>query len=829
MSPVTFATLDRITHADLPRAGGKAFNCARLRQAGFPVPDALLVSAMAADEDVAGVAGQPWFDGLPEGTTFAVRSSGIAEDSAGQSFAGIHETRLHVPRARVAEAVAGCRQSAASDQALAYRRAQHLPVDSVRIGVLVQRMVPALTSGVAFTVHPVSGADEVVINSAWGLGEALVSGQVDPDEFTVRKRDLALTSTRLGSKGGEATAVPSLSPGQIAELADMLVRIEQHYMAPQDVEWCHDGRQFWIVQSRPVTTRLTAGGPAGPAQHDDAIEWTRANLAEVFPDQISPQALSTYTDMLNRAERQYMGRLLAPESVLGPMFKAFHGRLYFNLTQLRHVCAIGGSPAADLLRSMGHSGQITPDDEIAKRPRLGDVLPCVPDLLRVGINNFRAGTIVSRHEERVRAVIERYAAIDAEASDDRALWAEVEAWQASAPDYAQVVLVLGSVMFHETALRKMCTRVGFSYERLAYTHLAAGQRSVSTKQAVDLVSLSDEARREPAASAYLAASPDDFQGFRHALAGTRFLERFDRFLDEYGHRGRYESDWALPRYREDPKPLLSAVRAHLQGPAVDDANAVARRQAQDAREAWSGFEARLSPWQRLTLLPRARSTLARLKRHYVWREQCRSDLTRVLAYLRAWHLSLAGRFVARGWLDRSDDYFMLHFEEVGSAIRDARRGHRLRAIAAGRRAEMDEAGPLRMPMLMREADLPRLLADARAPIPRDGGDVLTGLCVSPGCVEGPVVVMRDPGEFARMTRGAILVAPATDPSWTPLFTLAAGVVVEVGGMLSHASTIAREYGLPALANVRHATDVLADGEWVRLDATGGRVERVGKL
>jgi pyruvate,water dikinase len=127
-----------------------------------------------------------------------------------------------------------------------------------------------------------------------------------------------------------------------------------------------------------------------------------------------------------------------------------------------------------------------------------------------------------------------------------------------------------------------------------------------------------------------------------------------------------------------------------------------------------------------------------------------------------------------------------------------------------------------MPLLMRESELPLLLA-AR-PAADDTGD-LTGLCVSPGSVEAEVVVMRDPSEFAAMKRGAILVAPATDPSWTPLFTLASGVIVEVGGVLSHASTIAREYGLPALANVKHATRLLKTGDRVRLDASGGRVVR----
>ncbi len=239
-----------------------------------------------------------------------MRSSGIDEDGAGHSFAGIHETHLNVSRGELVEAVLVCRRSGRSEQAAAYRQTRHLERGSA-IGVFVQRMVPAATSGVAFTINPVTIANELVINAAPGLGEALVSGQVDPDEYVVRKHDRAILASRLGA----ANAIPVLSNGQITEIAAMLLGIEAHYAAPQDVEFCHDGRQFWIVQSRPITTTGAAPGtlapgtlapgtlapgtsapdtstqhPAPSTQHSD-IEWTRANLAEVLPEQVSPQAL----------------------------------------------------------------------------------------------------------------------------------------------------------------------------------------------------------------------------------------------------------------------------------------------------------------------------------------------------------------------------------------------------------------------------------------------------------------------------------------------------------------------------------------------------------
>jgi rifampicin phosphotransferase len=362
------------------------------------------------------------------------------------------------------------------------------------------------------------------------------------------------------------------------------------------------------------------------------------------------------------------------------------------------------------------------------------------------------------------------------------------------------------------------------YEELVYPQLAAGARSVSSQQAFDVVALANVARQEPRTRTYLLDSDGGFEDFRRELAGTAFLEQFEAFLGRYGHRGRYESDWAIPRLAENPSPVLFAIREQLHGPPHDPA-AVSARQAAEAAAAWRAFEARITGWQKPIVRWRVRSTLRQLKQQYLFREQVRFDLTRVVAALRRWHLTLADRFVERGWLEQRDDYFLLRLSEVGGAAIDPAGGPQLRAIAAQRSAHLAAERELEMPLFMRESQLPALL---RAGVAggADTSDELTGLCVSPGAVEGEVVVLRDPAEFAKMKRGAVLVATATDPAWTPLFTLASGIVVEVGGMLSHASTIAREYGLPALANVKNATKILRTGDRVRLDASAGRVKRL---
>jgi len=822
-----FVRLDEVQRGDVSRVGGKAFNCARLRQAKFAVPDGLVIPTDATDADVQALDADPWFATAVAGMRFAVRSSGVGEDGEDHSFAGVHETQLNVERDRLIEAVLACRRSAGSSQARAYREARHLGGDDVGIAVLVQHMVPAVTSGVAFTINPVNGADEFVVNAGRGLGEALVSGQIDPDEFRISKRDATVLSARAGSGSQDAGSFSTLSPSQLADLAGILTRIEQHYGAPQDVEWCHDGRQFWIVQSRPVTTAPSNLKSETLNLKSPDPEWTRANLAEVLPDQVSPQALAVYVELLDRCEREFFGRMMAPESELGPIIKAFHGRLYFNLSQLRHVTETVGAAPADTLRSFGHAEAIHPEDEVARRPPLRRLLPALPDLLRLVFNMLRMGRVFREHTASTARILARLQ-VDPQTFSDQEIIATYDWWLAIAPETIDAVFVMSSVQMHEDVLRKACRAVGFSYDRLVYPQLAASRRSVSTQQAVDLVALAGVARHDARTARYMLTAGSGFADYRQALAGTTFLERFDRFLDQYGHRGRYESDWAVPRLHEAPASALFAIQAHLQG-ASEDTALTARRQEADAAAARREFEARLTTWQRWTLLPRVRSTLRKLKQQYLWREQVRSDLTRVVSRMRAYHLALANRFVERGWLDRRDDYFLLEMDEVKRAVADPQQGSGLRAIAARRAAQLVAERDLKMPLLMRESQLPALMAAAQTGISAvAAADSLIGLCVSPGSVEAEVVVMRDPSEFAMMKRGAILVAPATDPSWTPLFTLASGVIVEVGGMLSHASTIAREYGLPALANVKNATRVLKTGDRIRLDASAGRAERVGQ-
>ncbi len=289
-------------------------------------------------------------------------------------------------------------------------------------------------------------------------------------------------------------------------LAALLQKIEAHYGAPQDVEWCRDEAGFWIVQSRPVTAIRPADTPD--------IEWTRANLAEVMPDLTSPQVLAYFEELLNAAERVTLGRLAAPEAELGPLLKTFGGRLYFNLSQIRRVCRAGGIAPAGMLRSLGHAEAISAEDEIATRPPAGDVLRRLPDFARIAWRHLRAAPIVRATLARTAASLAQVKAVDPSRLTDAELWSSLEERRGEGPLEIQTVLLLAAVVIHETPVRRVCDRVGFPFEHLVYPQLAAGERSVSSQQAFDLVALADRRGRiRASAASWPRAGPTIIDGF----------------------------------------------------------------------------------------------------------------------------------------------------------------------------------------------------------------------------------------------------------------------------------------------------------------------------
>lgn len=764
---------------DIPQAGGKAVQCGRLRREGFAVPDGFCVLVDGWGRPEALREAEEELARRPSDVLYAVRSSAPGEDGAAHSFAGIHETRLNVAAAAVPDAVRVCWDSVRTPRAMAYRRGRGLSGEATT-AVLVQEMIDARAAGVAFTRDPVGRTDDVIIEGAPGSGLAVVDGRVTPDEYVVRRGDLSVVA--------EQGAV--LTQTEIRGLAENALRIEAFFGAAQDIEWCMDARGLWIVQSRPITS---CGGVDR--------EWTRANLREVLPDMPPPQVTHSVMRAISEAGRVYYGRLMDSERS-GPLLRVVCGRMYFNITALRQVTAMFRMPAAAFLRGMGHPGDIHPEDERVGPMPWRAFFRSFPDIARITSIQIRIESILRQTLARAQEHLQRHFSGNPQDDVDETIVRKFEENERLIPKTIETVLALAGVTTYEARAREAIERTGFDGNELIQAWMAGGTKSVSGQQAFDLLELAATAGREGG-----------------HLESAHFRRSFDAFLRKYGHRGNYETDWSLPRYADDPSPLIDAIRMHVDSGVVPDPQAM--QAAADARRdaVWKRYAETVPQWQRPIRLRVTRWWLETVKKRYEWRELCRSEMTRAFGEARRWHRELARRFVVRGWIQCDNDYYFLLLAEIVSAVR-THDGAALKALVVERRADRAEWARIDMPLLLFDSDIPRLTRGLH----RHGSGDLRGLCVSRGIVEGEAVVMRDPAEFRKMKHGAILVAPATDPSWTPLFTLAAGLIVEVGGTLSHASTVAREYGVPALANVRAATRRLHDGDRIRLDATSGFVE-----
>jgi rifampicin phosphotransferase len=415
--------------------------------------------------------------------------------------------------------------------------------------------------------------------------------------------------------------------------------------------------------------------------------------------------------------------------------------------------------------------------------------------------------------EAIRRQMRRLGAADPRQLSDFEVWSGIEQCLIEAPSWTPS-------WRSRIALRRTDCRL--------FTPDALQPRSGLAAAVVELAQVGDLACREPVVVRWLATEPRPAPERRRALAGTAFLAALDRFIDRYGHRGACERDWARAGYREDPSPVIAAVRrrvgagVRIDGNGDEDIETRLGRRRADAAEAWRALGAGRAPWRRWVLRTCARRTARAVHGHVHARERLRGEIAGVMAALRDWHLALADRFVERGWLRRRDDYFLLRLSEIAPVVCGHRPAPMLTRLADGRIGGSGIGA--NQGFVLPSFDDDPLTVDPRAWLGSEAGE-LRGLPLGAGSVDGPVVVVRDPGDVGRMRAGAILVAPALDASWLPVLSLAAGIVLETGGFLSQGAVIARECGLPALGLVAHATTRLSTGDSIRLDATGGRAVR----
>ncbi len=769
--------------------GGKAEGLARLRRLGLRVPDAFVVVGArpgALPDDL-----EESYEALGGGPV-AVRSSAIGEDSADASFAGQYETMLNVRGIdALRAAIERCLASSEGARATAYRN-ERTELGATPMVVVVQRMVDARAAGVLFTVDPVSGRrDRWVVDAVPGLGEALVSGHATPDHYVLDERGAVVEQQLEGD-------APVLSPEAIAALRVGAAVARDAARTPIDMEWAIDprGTVEWL-QARPVTTL-----PADPAELDTRFDsgalYTKCNIGEMMPGAVTPLTFATTGRGVDLG-LQTLYRLCGVYGSISPSNRFVEMRLGHFFLDLSAMSEIG--------RAVAGSSPDTVAVALCGRPVDGlDVGALRPLPIRLA-NGARYGAVLAsgpKHRRRLRALVRELRF--AEERDPRIAWEALDRRLPALFD-AYVLHLLSST--GAGAMMPALLEIVSKNEPDAEDHharvaeLLAGAEDVESADiAAGADRIVERLRRAPGArAAFAEATPEDALAYLRSPATGAARDELERYLARHGHRAVRELEMRQPGWARDPLPLVCSLQAGLRA----------------ALERGSASTAKARSVDLATLDGTMRRLLALAHAAVRGREESKSLLVRAMATFKDAYRALGALLAERGHLPDEDAVFFLTHLELGVVSRG--RSPELGRLARARRDALAFQASLVFDDIVRGRPEP-----LRLELHGEEG-ALVGQPVSRGVVQGVARVVRTLEEASAVQRGEILIAPVTDVGWTPYFSAIAGLATDVGSAVSHGSVVAREYGLPAVVNLRYATRSFKTGDLVVLDGDRGILRR----
>jgi pyruvate,water dikinase len=732
---------------------------------------------------------------ITDGTRYAVRSSATAEDLAAASFAGQQDSYLDVVGLQaVLDHVRRCWASLFTDRAVTYRLRNGVDHRDVHMAVVVQEMVAADAAGILFTADPVTSNRRIAtVDAVRGLADALVSGTVDGDGYSVRDEVV----TRTAGTGDHV-----LTDGQVRRLVRLGRRIEAHFGRPQDVEWCLVGEDLSVVQSRPITTLF----PVPPTSDDAPHVYISVGHQQMMTDAMRPLGLSFWQRTTPRPMAEAGCRLFVDvaAALASPATRA---GLVDGFT--RSDPLIG-----DALRTVVESGFLgeLPAADPAPAAAPADPIEADPELVRELVEESRTSLAAV---ERDLAPLTGTALFDF-------LLTDIE-------ELRRLLFLprsLPVIMAGMEAAWWLNDHVGewLGEPNVADVLSQSVPHNVTSEMGLALLDVADVVRPLPEVLAYLREverkGSEDLPAELDALSPAA-ATALRGFLDRYGMRCPGEIDITRTRWSEQPALLVPTILSHVEN---SEPGAAARLFERGRRQA---AEKAADVLRRVRLLPdgeaRAARTKAMIDRVRVfagYREYPKYGMVRRYFLYKKALLREAERQVRAGVLRTAEDAFCLRFEEFHEVVRTGRADH---ALIDERRREYAEAVPLTPPRVSTSDGEVVTGTYRRGDLP---SGALPGLAVSAGTVEGRARVITDMAA-ADLAAGDVLVTPYTDPSWTPLFVGIAGLVTEVGGLMTHGAVIAREYGLPAVVGVVGATRVIPDGARIRVHGTAGYVELLG--
>ena len=835
-----------IGEADLPHVGGKGLNLGKLTRAGFRVPQGFCVTTDAyrfsvrhlseqnADAIKALVLDSELISEIRaareklQTATVAVRSSATAEDLAEASFAGQQDTFLNVTSDALLDALKACWASLWSERAIAYRETQGIPDDGLAMAVVIQEMCEADVSGVLFTVSPLR-SDVAIVESNWGLGESVVSGAITPDSFLMSRETGEVLERNITTKREMVTDagarqvpddrqdIPSLTDTQLRELMQLGTQVEAFYGQPMDIEWAFSDEQFVLLQARQITTPSSSTTSASPTSEVDkeAIEklrqkeiqvletlaeaggtvWCHYNLAEVLPAPL-PMTWSIIKDFMSGAGglgQAYRGLGFHPSGSVehNGILDLICGRIYVNLNREAALYFDGFPFAHDFntLKQNPQQAMYAQAETDIKRSTASFWLKLPLHIVRMSSAEMRLRCMRSNFDQVLttdafpafQAEVEAERELSYTNLSDAELVAKFEMWRAKtlddfAPKALTATLLAGfSLQRLEAALQKCLDETAAKTLASRLISGLSGNLTVETNEKLQQVATGDFALTD--------------------------------FLKAYGHRAVGEFELARPRWREDTTYLQQMIVSFQQDASETGGQQHFERQTEQHASAERDLSELLK--DKASLRKQVESELDFTRRYMPFRETAKFYLMLGYEQIRRPLFELDNRYELDGGI------FYLVPDELGRLIA----GDDLADTIAARRTQRE---------LMLQIELPDVifsdsLAEIGTPRSTEMAETYTGVGVSAGIAQGEARVLLSPSDVRPSDRGYILVCPSTDPAWTPLFLHAAGLVMERGGILSHGAVVAREYGVPAVANIPNATRLIADGQMLQIDGNQGIV------
>lgn len=766
--------------------GSKAENLRFLARHGYPTPRTYVCTWEAheryrqGDDRLDGALRLELSSKIDLDAHYAVRSSANLEDAPGHSFAGQFKTLLDVEGLDgIMAAIRAVWASARAAESGGYLQRVGIRLEDLKMGVLIQEMVTPVISGVSFSKNPVTGGDEVIVEAVEGRGDALVQAGVTPLRWTYRWETW--------------TQRPEVHDADFAVVQDVVAQtraIERDFGKPIDLEWVFDGQQLYWVQLREMKA-LTGVN----------IYSNRA-AREVLPGIILPLVWSVNVPIVNGAWIRLITEIVGSTD-LEPfdLAKQFYYRAYFNMGAMGSAFERLGLPG-DFMQRLRYSSDTT-----ARRRAFKPgwrTLSFLPRFISFVWDKVRFSRKIPGFLARARDELERLEAVPLADLTEAELLRQVAALRelnGESAYYSLVVIALQRI--HTARLRRGLKRAGIDLE---HRDLTAGLEALHdfdpTYHLRNLARMYNDLDADLQARVR-GSSFDRFSRIERADA-VPLQKGIARFLDRFGHLSDNSNDFSSIPWREDPDTILRLVTDY---PTAE------RSSTFDL----DGLD--LSRLQRARLA----GPLRQARSYRLHREAIGYLFARGFGLFRRHFLALGARLAERGLIDDQADIFYLYLDEVQEAVIGEGAAESLKESIETRKREIQR---------VRDIDLPEIIhGDDPPPIGRsvEGSTTLEGTPTSRGYYSGPVRIVRGIKDFYNLQAGDVLVVPYSDVGLTPLFARAGAVIAESGGMLSHSSIVAREYGIPAVVSVRDACRILRDGQIAAVDGYTGTVSVLQEL